>query len=174
MTSVSAESSAVRPLTNHASSARPIAPSTSPARMVSRSGRRRVTKGRDLGAAHQRVGVALERLVENRGADRDQRGAEQRVAEPRPIERAAVGEAETGQRGEQHHDGQARLGQFGEIGGQRQLAARPARDRTKRPGAGVEAGLMAPEEFTRGPFSQVPPAIANANSWRSAARRGRG
>ncbi len=46
MTRVAAESKAVRPLTNQTSSASPIAPRTRPARIVSRSGRRRVTKGR--------------------------------------------------------------------------------------------------------------------------------
>ena len=80
-------------------------------------------EGPHLGPAHQRVGVPFEGLVEDRGADGDERGAEQRVAEQGQSKTPRLARQITGQRGEQHHHGQARLGQLREIGGEGKISS---------------------------------------------------
>jgi hypothetical protein len=53
-------------------------------------------EGAQGGAAHEGVGGTFERLVEDGGTNRDERGAEEGVEEFRPVEGATAGEAETG------------------------------------------------------------------------------
>ena len=77
-----------------------------------RDGRRLHPAGRQRpagGAAHLRVVVTFEKLVQRRRAGRDERGAEQRVKHQQIIHRAAFTEVKTDKRREQHERGKPRL-----------------------------------------------------------------
>ncbi len=69
-------------------------------------------QGAFLRAAHPRVAVAFEPLIEGAGAGRHERGAENGVQQDHKREVSTAGQQHAGADGEQHEHGHARLGQL--------------------------------------------------------------